>query len=228
MRPASMPRSAAASSAGPNRHGRAPAAAMVSPAAICGRKNMPVSSTVDRVTFAGGELGAQLIARADLAKYQIAVERLENYIVMKGGGATRAPGTRFVLELKDQSQKGKLIPFRRTSTDYYALVINAGVSRFLRQGGFLQNPDTTPFELAGLPWVEADLPALRAAQAGNAIFVASGTKKPQAITRIANLNWTCADYAPNSGPVDTQNVDTTITVQASAVTGAGINLVGAG
>ena len=189
---------------------------------------MPVSSTVDRVTFAGGELGAQLIARADLAKYQIAVERLENYIVMKGGGATRAPGTRFVLELKDQSQKGKLIPFRRTSTDYYALVINAGVSRFVRQGGFLQNPDTTPFELAGLPWVEADLPALRAAQAGNAIFVASGTKKPQAITRIANLNWTCADYAPNSGPVDTQNVDTTITVQASAVTGAGINLVGAG
>jgi hypothetical protein len=35
---------------------------------------------------------------------------------MKGGGATRAPGTRFVLELKDQTQRGKLIPFRRTST----------------------------------------------------------------------------------------------------------------
>src|SRR4051794_19486716 len=102
---------------------------------------MTISSKVDRVTFAGGELGQQLVGRADTAKYQIAVEKMENFIVMKGGGATRAPGTRFVLELKDQSQRGKLIPFRRTSTDYYALVVNGGASRFVRQGGFLQNPD---------------------------------------------------------------------------------------
>lgn len=180
---------------------------------------MTTSVKVDRVSFAGGELGVQLLARADLAKYQIALEKCENYIVMKGGGATRAPGTRFVLELKDQSQKGKLVPFRRTSNDYYALVMNGGASRFVRQGGFLQNPDTTPYEMT-IPWVETDLPNLRAAQAGNAIFVASGSKKPQTITRVANLNWTCADYAPNSGPVDSQNVDITITVQANAVTGA--------
>jgi hypothetical protein len=152
---------------------------------------------------------------------------MENFIVMKGGGVTRAPGTRFVLELKDQSQKGKLIPFRRTSTDFYALAINGGVSRFVRQGGFLQNPDTTPFELT-VPWVEADLAGLRAAQAGNSIFVASGSKTPQTITRITNLNWTCVAYAPDSGPVDTQNLDTTITVQASAGGGTGITLSGVG
>ncbi|UPJ43932.1 hypothetical protein IVB40_07635 [Bradyrhizobium sp. 40] len=178
---------------------------------------MTVRSSIDRVTFAGGEIGPQIAARADLAKYQIAVEAMENFIVMKGGGATRAPGTRFVLELKDQSQRGKLVPFRRTSNDYYALVINAGVSRFVRQGGFLQNPDTTPYE-ASVPWAEADLANLRAAQAGNQIFVASGTAKPQTITRVANLNWTCADYAPTSGPLDSQNLDTTITVQANGVT----------
>ncbi|MFT4115424.1 hypothetical protein [Bradyrhizobium sp.] len=180
---------------------------------------MTVASKVDRVTFAGGELGVQLAGRSDLAKYQIAVEKMENFIVMKGGGATRAPGTRFVLELKDPSQKGKLIPFRRTTTDYYALVINGGASRFVRQGGFLQNPNTTPYEMS-VPWVEADLAALRAGQAGNSIYVASGTaKKPQVITRSDVLSWACADYAPASGPVDTQNVDTTITVQANAVTG---------
>ncbi|MDN3278783.1 hypothetical protein QWJ07_31290 [Frankia sp. RB7] len=178
---------------------------------------MTVRSSIDRVTFAGGEIGPQLAARADLAKYQIAVEAMENFIVLKGGGATRAPGTRFVLELKDQSQRGKLIPFRRTSSDYYALVINAGVSRFVRQGGFLQNPDTSPYE-ASVPWAEADLATLRAAQAGNQIFVASGTRVPQTITRVATLNWTCADYAPASGPVDTQNFDTSITVQANGVT----------
>ncbi|MBR0700174.1 hypothetical protein JQ599_09705 [Bradyrhizobium diazoefficiens] len=187
---------------------------------------MTIASKVDRVTFAAGELGVQLIGRADLAKYQIAVERMENFIVMKGGGATRAPGTRFVLELKNQSQRGKLIPFRRTSTDYYALVINDGAARFVRQGGFLQNTDTTPYE-ASVSWVEADLANLRAAQAGDAIYVASGSKKPQTITRLDTLNWTCTDYAPGTGPVDSQNVDTAITVRAAAVTGTGIALTGA-
>jgi hypothetical protein len=187
---------------------------------------MGTTAKVDRVTFAGGELGVQLLARSDLAKYQIAVEKMENFIVMKGGGATRAPGTRFVLELKDESQKAALIPFRRTSSDYYMLVINAGTARFLRQGGYLQNPDTTPYELS-VPWVEADLSNLRAAQAGNTIYVASGTKEPQVITRIDTLNWTCAPYLPDTGPVDTQNENTGITIQANAVTGA-VTLTGSG
>lgn len=189
---------------------------------------MPQSSKIDRVTFAGGELGQNLVARADLAKYQIAVEKMENYVVMKGGGATRAPGTRFVLELKDQSQRGKLIPFRRSSTDYYALAINGGVARFVRDGGFLETSVTTPYEMA-VPWVETDLANLRAAQAGNSIFVASGmAKPPQVITRSALLSWACADYASDSGPVDSQNVAAGVTIQASAVTGAGITLTGVG
>jgi hypothetical protein len=179
---------------------------------------MTAASKIDRVTFAGGELGVQLAGRADLAKYQIAVEKAENFIVMKGGGATRAPGTRFVLEARDQSQLCAMIPFRRSPSDYFMLMINGGAARFLRQGGFLQKPDTSPYEMP-VPWVESDLDSLRFAQAGNSIYVASGSKKPQVITRIDNLNWTCTDFSPDTGPIDSQNVDTSITVQASAVTG---------
>ncbi|MCD0419480.1 hypothetical protein LOC51_19875 [Rubrivivax sp. JA1024] len=188
---------------------------------------MGSAAKIDRVSFAGGELGPQLGARADLAKYQIAVEKLENYVVMKGGGVTRAPGTRLVLELKNEAQRGALIPFRRSSTDYYALVINGGVSRFVRDGGFLQNPDTTPYEMV-VPWTESELPNLRAAQAGDTIFVASGTKQPQQIVRTGNLSWSCSAYVSDSGPVDTENSDAGKTIQAGAVTGAGIALSGSG
>lgn len=187
---------------------------------------MVASSTVDRVTFAGGEIGPQLVARADLAKYQISVEAMENFIVMKSGGATRAPGTRFVIELKDEAQRGRFIPFRRTSTDYYALVVNGGVARFVRQGGFVQNPDTTPYEMS-VPWEEAELADLRAAQAGNQIFVASPARRPKVVERFGSLNWTAVDYAPASGPVDSQNVDAGKTVQASAATG-NVTLTGVG
>ena len=185
---------------------------------------MGVMSRVDRVTFAGGENGEAANARSDTARYQISLEKQENYVTMKQGGATRAPGTRFVLELKNEAQKGKLLPFRRTSTDYTMLVINGGIARFLKDGGFLQNPDTTPYEMV-VPWAEVDLPSLRYATAGNSIYVAS-TQKPQAIMRSGALSWACGDYAPDTGPVDTANVDTTKTIVASAITGAGITLVG--
>jgi hypothetical protein len=181
---------------------------------------------IDRPTFAGGELGEALAARADLAKYQISVEKMENYVVMVEGGATRRPGTRFVLELKNETQQGRFIPFRRSSTDYYMLVINAGVSRFLRMGGFIENPDTTPYELT-VPWIEADLPSLRAASTTNSIYVVSSSKAPQEITWAGFTSWTCAAFITQNGPVDTQNVNTGITVQASAVTGD-ITLTGVG
>lgn len=187
---------------------------------------MGVMSRVDRVSFAGGENGDAANARADTARYQISVEKCEGYIVMKQGGLTRAPGTRFVLELKDQSQRGKLIPFRRSSTDYLMLAINGGVSRFLKDGGFVQNVDTTPYEMS-VPWVEPDLSSLRYASAGNTIYVASN-KAPKQIVRSGPLSWAVSDYAPANGPVDTANVDKAKTIQASAATGAGITLTGVG
>ncbi|EKS26520.1 hypothetical protein [Afipia felis] len=188
---------------------------------------MGVAARIDRVTFAAGELGENLIARSDMAVYQIAVEQMENFVPMKEGGAMRAPGTRMVLELKNEAQLGRLLPFRYSPTDYYMLVINGGVSRLVREGGFVQNEDTTPFEFA-VPWAEADLASLRAARSGNTLYVVSAGKKPQELTRSGVLTWACADYMPNNGPVDTQNVDAGKTVKASAATGTGITLTGTG
>lgn len=176
-------------------------------------------ASVQRVTFAGGEAGRALRAREDLARYQISVEIMENYVVMLEGGATRTPGTRMVLELKDQTQRGRLLPFRVSETDYYMLVVNAGKSRFVRLGGFIQNPDTTPYEMT-VPWVEAELPLLRSTTQANVMFVTVGTKPPQEITRIDHDDWTCDDMAIENGPVSTQNVAVGVTIQASAVTGA--------
>jgi hypothetical protein len=186
-----------------------------------------LKASVQRVTFAGGEAGKGLRAREDLARYQIAVEIMENYVVMLEGGATRTPGTRMVLELKDQSQRGRLLPFRVSSSDYYMLVINAGTARFVREGGFIENPDTTPYELT-VPWIEAELAGLRSTTQANQMFVVVGTKAPQELTRLGHTNWTCAPMAIENGPVDTQNVDVAITVQASAVSGTGITLTGVG
>lgn len=187
---------------------------------------MGAISRVDRVTFAGGENGDAANARADTARYQISLEKCENYVVMKQGGLTRSPGTRFVLELKNQAEQGELIPFRRSPTDYVMLAVNGGAARFIIDGGFVQNPDTTPYEMP-VPWSEAHLPSLRHASAGNTIYVASDLA-PQQIVRAGPLDWTCTPYAPENGPVDTANVDAAKTITASAVSGVGITLTGVG
>lgn len=170
---------------------------------------------VERITFAGGEIGEKLAARADVAKYQIAFEKQENFVTLVEGVVTRAPGTRFVLELKDSAQRGRLLPFKVGTDDYYMLVVNGGVVRLVRQGGFVQNLDTSVYEFA-VPWVEADMAGLRSAPAANKLYVTS-PKEPQVLTRNYHTNWSVAPYTSPSGPVDDQNLDIGVTIQASAV-----------
>ncbi|NUU41377.1 hypothetical protein [Tardiphaga robiniae] len=186
---------------------------------------MGARGLIDRISFAGGEFGEKLFGRADTAKYQIAFEKQENFVTLVEGVVTRAPGTRFVLEVKDSLQRGRLLPFRVASNDYYTLVVNGGVTRLVREGGFVQNPNTSIFEF-NVPWVEADMASLRSAPAGNQLYVTS-LKQPQRLTRNDHTNWAVDVYSPDNGPVDAQNLDVARTIQTSASTG-NITLTGMG
>lgn len=185
-----------------------------------------MAEKVSRFTFAAGEVSDTLKARQDLARWQTAVDVLENMVVLFEGGVTRRPGTRFVLELKNEAQKGRQIPFRFSGTDSYNLVFNGGKMRVLKNGGFLESSPGVPYELA-VPFVEADLEDLRWTPSGNVIWITCPRLKPQVLTRLGHTNWTIADYAPTYPAVDTQNVDRALTIQASAQTGA-VSLTGVG
>lgn len=185
---------------------------------------MAAEVLIDRLTFAGGELGRALAARSDLGKYQVALAAMENYITMVEGGATRRPGTRFVLEVLNSARPGRLIPFRFTSTDYYVLVINGGVSQFVQGGGVLLN-GAVPVQMA-VPWTDADLPNIRAVPDGNVIYTCDGVRLTQ-IVRSSLIAWAASPMVVTGGPVDTQNLDITKTIQASAQSGA-VNLTGVG
>lgn len=180
---------------------------------------------VERLSTAAGQIGRRLKFRSDLSRYQISVEKLENFVTVVEGGITRSPGTRMVMELKNQAQRGKLVPFRISTTEYFMLVINDMTARFVQMGGVVQNPDTTPHELAVL-WSESDLDKLRWASTGNLLYVVDGTRFEK-ITYTSALSWARAAVQVKGGPVDTQNLDTAVTIQAGAVTG-NVTLTGVG
>jgi hypothetical protein len=73
--------------------------------------------------------------RVDFSKYANGVETLENYVVLPQGGVTRAPGTRFVAEVKDSSKSTRLIPFEFSTTQAYMLEFGDLYIRVYRDGG---------------------------------------------------------------------------------------------
>lgn len=178
------------------------------------------SASIDRSTFSAGELDATLHARKDIARNQSGLKVLENYVVMVEGGVTRTPGTRFVLPLKNEGQRGKLLPFEFSVDDNYTLVFNAGVMRVHVDDGVVIDPASppNPYELA-VPFAEADLPNLRWAQTGNEIFIA-WNKQPKVLVRNDHAAWSIVDYTNRRGPVEPQNTDTARTISASAATGS--------
>ena len=175
-------------------------------------------ATAEKLSFAAGEVSPNLRARRDLARQQAGVVRAENMLVLLEGGLTRAPGTRFIAPYKDEAAATAYVPLQYTATTGYMLVLNGGVIRFLTNGGLVTSAGV-PYEIAH-PYAAPDLANLRWASVGNLIFLACKNYAPRVITRSGALNWTIGLYLPTDGPVDVQNLDTNLTLKASAFSGA--------
>jgi hypothetical protein len=174
--------------------------------------------TLDKVSGASGEIAPLLRGRRDLARWQTGDARLLNVVALPEGARQRRSGTRFVLPLKNEAQKGLLIDFEAAADDSYVLVINAGVMRVLRDGGFVESSPGVPFELA-TPFSEASLERLQYAQSIDQIFIASGTAAPTVLTRTGALSWSFGTYDLVEGPVRVQNTNRSHTITASDTTG---------
>jgi hypothetical protein len=179
-----------------------------------------VDATSKRVSFAAGEAGTFLRFREDLQRWQVAVARLENMVVLLEGGLTRAPGTRFVKEQIATGELGLYVPFRFSGSDSYMLDFNGQKMTILKDGGFL------PFELA-VPYLAADLANLRWQQDRNLIYLACRGYEPQILTRLGHTSWTLTPYRPAGGPVGAQNLDPATLIRASGLTGT-VTLTGSG
>lgn len=179
-----------------------------------------------RTSFAAGEISPALYGRRELGRQQIGVAHAENMVVTIEGSLTRRSGTRFVLPYKREAERGTPMRFRFSATDGYILHFNGGVCQVLKDGGFLTVGGAV-YEFAH-PYTEADLPGLRYQQVNNAIYITCPGYQPRVLTRSGHTSWAFSLYQPAGGPVDIQNLNTSITIAASATTGTGITLTGAG
>jgi hypothetical protein len=96
---------------------------------------------VTQNSFTGGELSTPLNARNDLAKYSNGLKKLKNGFVQQEGAVSNRAGLEFVGEVKDSSQKARLIPFSFNTEQTYVIEAGSKYFRFIKDGGYIIYPE---------------------------------------------------------------------------------------
>lgn len=172
-------------------------------------------------TFNAGEWSPELYGRVDLDKYRNACRHIENFVLLAQGPATRRPGTEFVAHSKD-SGRVRLIPFEFSTEQAYVIEAGDGYFRFYMNGGRIEDPPGTPYELA-TPYGVNDLAGLKWAQSADVLYLCHPDFAPRKLARSGHTAWSLQEIAFQDGPYLDENVGP-ITLAPAAVSGSGVTL----
>lgn len=145
--------------------------------------------TTRQLSFTGGEVAPALYGRIDQIKYEQGLRTCRNHMIMRHGGATNRPGTKFVVEVKDSTKKVKLIPFVFNDDQTYVLEFGELYMRVIKNGVQIESSPGVAFEIV-TPYLEAELPDLQFAQSADVITLVHPEHEPRELNRLADDNWT--------------------------------------
>lgn len=92
-------------------------------------------------SFSKGEIAPDLYGRFDVDAYAQSLRLARNVVILKYGGVTKRPGTRLVAEVYDASQPVRLVPFKFSIEQAYALELGQGYMRVAAAGGLVLNEE---------------------------------------------------------------------------------------
>ena len=78
-------------------------------------------------SFSSGEIGFKNSGRTDRPEFAQGVEKCQDFLILRGGGAQKRPGSQYVKDLTDLNFTGsKVIPFIFSKTESYVIVMGDG------------------------------------------------------------------------------------------------------
>lgn len=145
-------------------------------------------------SFAGGEVGPSLWARADQTKYQTGLRLCRNFLVQRFGGVTNRAGTEFVCEVADSTKAARLMPFVFNADQTYVLVFGHEDLRFIRAGAQLESAPDVPYEIA-TTYDADDLATIQYVQSADVVTLTHQLYPIRELSRTGHTAWTLADMA---------------------------------
>lgn len=167
--------------------------------------------------MSSGEISPLLHRRFDYQRFQTGLARCRGFLPVAEGAVTRTPGT-WHRGSTHGNAEARLIPFQFAANDACVLEFTANRMRVWRYGALVMD-GASPYELA-TPYGADSLAALRWVQSADVVYLVDGLNPLQRLSRQALDDWTIAPQTLDRGPFRVQNLDTAVTVQASATTGS--------
>lgn len=173
-----------------------------------------------QTSFVGGEFGASLLGRTDIAQYENACSILENFLIRPFGSAISTQGSEYISECKTGGSTGivRLLNFTFSQTDAYVIEMGDKYFRFYTNGGVVVSTGTTPYEVAHV-YSASEVFDVHFCQLNDVIYMAHPDYPPQKLTRVAAANWSVAAFPFTAGPYLDVNTNDAITLTPSGTSG---------
>ena len=176
-------------------------------------------------TFSAGELTPRLFGRLDLEKYYQGASKIQNFLVMKQGGAIRRSGTKFVVETADSTKRSRLFSFQAASDQGYVLEFGEFYIRFIRNNAQLLDTGTGLPTQITTPWDADDILDLKFNQSADVLTICHPDFHPHTLSRGAGddtdpATWTLDVMTAQDGPYLDINTDEDVTITPSGRTGS--------
>lgn len=139
--------------------------------------------------FAGGEIAPSMLARTDLPHYKMGAFKLDNFFVLPQGAVRTRAGFRYVGTPLTPEKAVRLIPFRYSSTQTYALEFSDYKMRIIASGAYVLNEQETEIYEVTTPYSAENLQYLDYSQNADIVTITSNLYPPYELKRYTNTDW---------------------------------------
>lgn len=164
--------------------------------------------------FNGGEISPAMFARIDDAKYQTGLAKCKNFLIEPQGPLVSRPGFEYVSEVKDSTQKPKLIPFTFSNTQTMVLEFGDKYIRFHTRGKPLLDANGERYEIE-TPYSVSDVYELHYVQSADVLTIVHPSYPPMELRRYSANDWRLVEVAFSSILTPPTNVKAVQTIGSS-------------
>ncbi|MCD7740187.1 MAG: hypothetical protein LUH11_02440 [Candidatus Gastranaerophilales bacterium] len=140
-------------------------------------------------SFTRGELSPRLDARISLEQYSIGLKTAKNAVIHQEGCISNRMGMEFCGEVKYSTKTTRVIKFVFNQEQTYMLEFGDKYIRFLKDGGYIINPDTEEIVEIETPYAAEDLPQIKRTQAGDYLTLTHMNYPALNLVRYSHYDW---------------------------------------
>ena len=161
-------------------------------------------------SFSRGIISPSLQGRVDLEQYSLGLKNLTNGMVLQEGCVVNRPGLEFLVKVKYNNKKTRLVPFIFNLSQNYIIEMGDKYFRIIKDGGYLLNDSGDIVEIE-TEYLEEDLFKIDYVQQADVITFVHENYPPCELSRLSNDEWVFNEVSFEASILPPNNVSAVYT-----------------